>query len=674
MKNIVAIVQARMGSKRLPGKVMRSVNGEILIDLLIARLSKAKSLKKILFATTNSHEDDVLVKHLLNRDIEVYRGSVTDVLDRYYKAAESVNADIIVRITGDCPLVDPQLVDQMVSQFTAEDVDYLSNTLVPTYPDGLDVEIFTFEALCLAQENAENLYQREHVTPYIKSEDIFTKSNFGSENDFSYLRWTVDEAIDLAVLSEIAALFDGRTDFAWTEVIKHPKFSDISISNSHLRRDEGANMSDAQKLWKRAKFVIPGGNMLLSKRPEMFLPEKWPTYFSKASGCEVWDIDNNKYIDTSIMGIGTNLLGYGQADVDAAVMKTISNGNMSTLNCPEEVYLAEKLIELHPWAEMVRFARTGGEANAVAVRIARAASGKSGVAICGYHGWHDWYLATNLSSTSALSDHLLPGLDTCGVPNQLGDSVHPFRYNDYEKLKNLVEEKNIGVIVMEVMRNHSPQQGFLDKVRQLASKKGIILIFDECTSGFRETNGGLHKKFGVEPDMAMFGKALGNGYAITAVIGRREVMEYAQSSFISSTFWTERIGPTAALSTLNVMKEIGSWDTVTNIGKKILKNWSDIASKNEIKISLSGIPALASFSFQQDNLIRKTYFIQEMLKRGYLASNSFYASIAHTDSILDNYFTEMDLVFASMHRHIENDSLLAALEGPVCHSGFKRLN
>src|SRR3972149_3637810 len=332
--------------------------------------------------------------------------------------------------------------------------------------------------------------------------------------------------------------------------------------------------------------------MLLSKRAEMFLPDQWPAYFSKAKGCKVWDLDGREYIDMSIMGIGTNILGYGHPEVDDAVRKTIDSGNMSTFNCPEEVYLAERLIELHPWADMARFARSGGEANAVAIRIARAASGKDKVAICGYHGWHDWYLSANLGDNKNLAGHLLPGLDPAGVPKVLKNTVFPFNYNNFEELESLVSKHDIGVIKMEVSRNKGPENNFLHKVRKLASDKNIILIFDECTSGFRQTFGGLHKLYGVEPDMAMFGKALGNGYAITATIGKRAVMEAAQSTFISSTFWTERIGPTAALKTLEVMEREKSWERITQTGQAIGKLWQTLADKHGLPIQVSGLPAM----------------------------------------------------------------------------------
>lgn len=434
-------------------------------------------------------------------------------------------------------------------------------------------------------------------------------------------------------------------------------------------------MGTGQKLWKRAKQVIPGGNMLLSKRAEMFLPDLWPAYFSKAKGCTVWDMDGNQFTDMCIMGIGTNILGYGQEEVDDAVRGTIDSGNMSTFNCPEEVWLAERLIELHPWADMVRFARSGGEANAVAIRIARAATGKDKVAVCGYHGWHDWYLSANLGDDANLAGHLLPGLEPNGVPGNLKGTVFPFNYNNYAELEALVDRHDIGVIKMEVVRNMGPEDDFLLKVRQLATDRGIVLIFDECTSGFRQTFGGLHKMYGVEPDMAMFGKALGNGYAITATIGRREIMEAAQSTFISSTFWTERIGPTAALKTLEVMERERSWERITETGLGIRAGWQSLADKHELQIDHWGLPSLTGFSFKSSKALHyKTLITQEMLAKGYLASNAVYVCTEHTPAVVDAYFAELDPVFALIKECEEGRSVDALLKGPVCHGGFKRLN
>lgn len=673
---VVAIIQARMGSTRLPNKVMRQIGGVPMIELLISRLARAKQIDQIVVATSVDPKNMPLVKHVRTLGYVCEQGSENDVLERYVQVAEKHQADVVVRITGDCPLVDSELVDECIRLFKAQPVDYFSNVVPPTFPDGLDIEVVTYVALRRAMRESCKPFDHEHVTPFVRESGLFRTAALQNEEDLSGLRWTVDEPVDFEVISQVFKHFAPDIHFGWRQILElQRKQPALFVANHKLVRNEGAVMGTGQKLWRRAKRVIPGGNMLLSKRAEMFLPELWPAYFSKAKGCSVWDLDGNKYIDMSIMGIGTNTLGYGHSEVDEAVVNTVRTGNMSTFNCPEEVYLAEKLVELHPWADMVRFARTGGEANAIAIRIARAASGRDKVAICGYHGWHDWYLSTNLSDDKSLDGHLLPGLEPRGVPRSLKDTVFSFGYNRFDELEALVNTHDIGVIVMEVVRNIEPEDGFLHKVRKLASERRIVLVFDECTSGFRETFGGIHKKYGVEPDMAMFGKALGNGYAITATIGRREVMEAAQSSFISSTFWTERIGPAAALKTLEVMDRIKSWETIYQTGLLIRQRWQQLADKHGVSITHGGIPALTRFSFQSPNrLAYKTLITQEMLGKGYLAGNSVYVSTEHTPEILDGFYSALDPVFALIRECEEGRDVFRLLKGPVCHAEFKRLN
>ena len=604
------------------------------------------------------------------------QGSENDVLERYVNAAKAHKADAVVRITGDCPLVDPELVDECIRLFRAANVDYFSNTNPPTYPDGLDIEIVTFAALEQAMRESDKQYDHEHVTPYIQEIGRFNTSGIYNDEDLSGLRWTVDEPTDFEVITNIFTYFFPDVHFTWQQVLElQRKLPNLFAANQQIIRNEGAKMGTGQKLWKRAKKVIPGGNMLLSKRAEMFLPDQWPAYFSKSKGCKLWDLDDKEYVDMSIMGIGTNILGYGRKEVDDAVRKTIDAGNMSTLNCPEEVYLAEKLIEIHSWADMVRFARSGGEANAIAIRIARAAAGKDKVAMCGYHGWHDWYLAANLGNDTNLAEHLLPGLAPNGVPQVLRETIFPFSYNNFSELEALVNENDIGVIKMEVVRNKEPEDDFLHKVRKLATENGIVLIFDECTSGFRETFGGLHKKYGVEPDIAMFGKALGNGYGITAIIGKREVMEVAQTTFISSTFWTERIGPTAALKTLEVMEQLKSWEQITHTGSVITAKWKALATKHDLSIVTNGLSALTGFSFNSPNaLAYKTLITQEMLAQGYLAGTSVFVCTEHTPDIVNKYFEVLEPVFALVKECEDGRDVMSLLKGPVCHSGFKRLN
>jgi glutamate-1-semialdehyde 2,1-aminomutase len=673
---VIALVQARMGSTRLPNKVMKPVGGIPMIELLLSRLSRAKEIDQIVVATSVDPRNRPLIDHVRKLGYSCEEGSENDVLDRFVEAAGKHRADVVVRITGDCPLVDPGLVDEVVRGFKAAGVDYFSNIDPPTYPDGLDIEVCTFKALEQASRETDRPYDREHVTPYLRESKRFKTASMKQNQDLSALRWTVDEPADFTVIEKVFGHFHPQTDFAWGEVLDlQRRQPEIFSINQNLIRNEGATMGTGQKLWKRAKRVIPGGSMLLSKRAEMFLPDQWPAYFSKSKGCKVWDLDGREYTDMSIMGIGTNILGYGHSEVDAAVRKTIDAGNMSTLNCPEEVYLAEKLVDLHPWAGMVRLARSGGEANAIAIRIARAASGKDKVAICGYHGWHDWYLSANLGDDKNLAGHLLPGLAPNGVPQNLRGTVFPFNYNHFAELETLVQTNDIGVIKMEVVRNQGPEENFLQKVRQLATDRGIVLIFDECTSGFRQTFGGLHKLYGVEPDMAMFGKALGNGYGITATIGKREIMEAAQTTFISSTFWTERIGPTAALKTLEVMAREKSWEQITETGRDITARWKALAEKYGLSITTNGLPALTGFSFNSPNaLAYKTLITQEMLAKGYLAGTSVYVCTEHTAAVVSNFFEALDPVFALVKECEDGRDVMALLKGPICHSGFKRLN
>lgn len=434
--------------------------------------------------------------------------------------------------------------------------------------------------------------------------------------------------------------------------------------------------SSGQELWKKAKTIIPTGNQLLSKRSERFLPDNWPSYYKTAKGCKIWDLDGNEYYDFAQMGVGSCVLGYANEEVNIAVIDAISNGSMSSLNSYEEVLLAEKLINLHPWADMARFARTGGEACAVGVRIARAATGKDKVVFCGYHGWHDWYISSNIGDTSKLDEQLLPGLKPAGVPRELKHSSLPFFYNDINSLKEIVEANDdIGVIIMEPQRNENPKDNFLQKVKDIASEIGAVLIFDEVTSGFRMNNGGIHLTYNVEPDIAIFGKALGNGFPISAIIGRRKVMEAAQISFISSTFWTERVGFTAALKTLEIFERDKVYLNLLKYGNQINEVWTKAAKNANLDIHISGIPQLTHITFKNSlPMESQTFYTQEMLKKGYLLGASIYPTNAYNESIIEKFGVDTAEVFLLLSEYLEKGILIEKLEGPVIETGFKRLN
>jgi glutamate-1-semialdehyde 2,1-aminomutase len=441
----------------------------------------------------------------------------------------------------------------------------------------------------------------------------------------------------------------------------------------------GERLRNSLAMQERAKRRIPGMTQLLSKRPDMFSQGIWPGYFSKAKGAHVWDLDENVYLDMSISGIGANVLGYADPDVDQAVTIAIAKGTSCSLNCPEEVELADLLCELHPWADMVRYARTGGEAMAIAVRIARAHTGKDKIAFCGYHGWHDWYLSANLTDGNALSDHLLSGLSPAGVPRALVHTAFPFRYNRLEELHEIISAhgRGIAAIVMEPIRNQYPDPGFIEGVRAIADDLKAVFIMDEISSGFRLTTGGAHLQLTTTtPDIAVFSKAMGNGYPIAAVIGKCQVMEAAQLSFISSTNWTEKIGPAAAIATIRKHRAENVASHLQKTGKSIQQGWGQIANKHCVPITVTGIAPLSHFSFESEPEsagAMKAYFIQTMLDKGFLASNLFYSMYAHTEDDVIAYLGAVDETFGKLSDIMNNKNIFQELHGLPARSGFKRL-
>lgn len=693
MKTVI-IIQARMASTRLPGKVMMDLNGAPMLYQVMARARLASAVDLVTVATTTNATDDTIAEYCKVQRVQCFRGSENDVLDRYYQAARHFGAEVIVRLTADCPLLDPAVVDRVIETFRAGDYDYVSNTIEVSYPDGLDTEVFSFTALGRAWKEAKLISEREHVTPYLwKQPGLFRLANVKNETDFSKLRWTVDEPQDLEFVRRVYRYFGTEPAFGMNDVVAllhtHPELCEI---NANFERDEGYQKSlraDAtisekdikmkntgQDLYLKAKARIPGGTQLLSKRPEMFLPNQWPSYYSRARGVEVWDLDGNKYVDMSYNGIGACILGAADPDVDAAVKAAIDAGSMSTLNAPEEVELAELLCELHPWAEMVRYGRTGGEAMAIAVRIARARTRRDRVAFCGYHGWHDWYLAANLAEESALDGHLLPGLEPAGVPRGLLGTALPFRYNHIEELKEIVSKYRgeLAAIVMEPIRDHDPEPGFLEEIRAIASEIGATLIFDEITAGFRLTTGGAHLLYGTEPDIAVFAKAISNGYPMAAIIGRADVMQAAQNTFISSTYWTDRIGPVAALATIRKHRRCQVAQHLIRLGTMVQTGWRTAAERSGLALEVGGITPLSHFAILgEQSQAARTLFTQLMLEKGFLATGSFYVTYAHQDQHIESYLESSEEVFKIVAEALQQGTVMAQLKGSVAHAGFRRL-
>lgn len=429
--------------------------------------------------------------------------------------------------------------------------------------------------------------------------------------------------------------------------------------------------STGRDLYRRAKALFPGGTQLLSKRPEMFAPDAWPAYYSRAKGVHVWDMDGQKYLDMSIMGIGSAILGYADDEVDGKVIEAIRHGVCSSLNSHEEVALAEALVKLHPWSQQVRFARSGGEAMSVAVRIARAATKRDTIYFSGYHGWTDWYLAANLSSAEALDGQLMPGLEPNGVPRHLQGSSLPFSLTDIDTLKKEIrgKEKQIAAFVLEPARGEHPPLEALKAIRSLASEIGAVLIFDEITSGFRMGAGGIHLTYGVNPDLAVFAKAMANGYAMSAIVGVEKVMQAAQTTFISSTNWTERVGPVAALATLEKYQREAVAEKIVATGKEVKAIWQRNAQKHKLDLKITGIPSLPVFAFQgAEGVTLNTIFTTEMLKVGILGYRVFKPALAHRPEHLAAYEKAVDEIFGLIAK-----KGAGALEGRPAHTGFARL-
>ena len=691
MNKISIIIQARIGSSRFPSKIFKKLNDKIVLEHVINRLKRCKNINNIIIATTTNCEDDIIADFCSKNSILYYRGSEDNVLDRYYQTALISGSDIIVRLTSDCPLVDPEIVDDMISEFLKVNGDffmdkceiaqmeyYNENQEVHSFfPDGFDCEMFTFNALKNAYQNATLSYEKEHVSPYISKNYNVQKYKIALNKDYENLNLdslhlSLDTEHDYEVLQNIFNnVYVKKNLFNIHDVLEY-----LNMNPHVLKNNEKIDVFNGkgQQLYNEAKIIIPGGTQLLSKRPEMFLPDYWPAYYQKASGIEIITLDGIKVKDFSYMGIGASILGYKDYDVNKEVHKAVDRGNMSTLNCPSEVELTRLLLKLHSWAEMARYTRASGEACTMAVRIGRAASKKDKIAFCGYHGWHDWYLASNWNNGDDLKDHLLSGLSAVGVPKSLKNTAFPFNYNKIDELIHIIDNEDIGCIIMEPQRSEPPKDNFLHKVRELCNKHNIILIFDEISAAFRINTGGIHLTYNVNPDMAIFGKSLGNGYPIAAVIGKKKYMEAAQETFISSTFFTEDIGFTAAIATIKKHLKYDVGNHINNLGLYFQEELKKLASDIGMKITISGLSAFSAWSFDYDNANEiKTLYVQKMLKRNILAKNALYLSFAHKKEDIDYYLNNVREVFIELVELIKINMIENNLLGPIAHSGFKRL-
>jgi len=681
--NVVAIIQARMGSTRLPGKVLADIDGRPMLWHVIERVRRASFVNRVIVATSEAQGDDPIARFCQAREIPCFRGSETDVLDRYYHAAKGGGAGVVVRITGDCPLIDAEAIDRVIAVFFENECDYATNTMRYTYPDGLDTEVFSFHALESAWREASLPAEREHVTPYFKNSGRFRVACVESQLDPSagQQRWSVDESCDLEFVRAIYARFNSRPYFGLGEILQvineQPAMAKL---NSGVVRNEGyykslakespvppmpRRLTESYSLKGKAERLIPSCTQTFSKGPTQYVQGVAPVFLARANGSHVWDVDGNEYIDFP-MALGPIILGHCYPAVDEAVKRQMAYGTAFSLPHPLEVEVAQRLVEMIPCAEMARFGKNGSDATAGAVRLARAYTGKELIACCGYHGWQDWYIGCTTFNR--------------GVPVAVQQLIRTFEYNNIESLKRIFAEhpNQAAAVILEPVGVVEPQGEFLQQVRELTKREGCLLIFDEVITGFRLARGGAQEYFGVVPDLACFGKAMANGHPLSAVVGPREIMKVFEEIFFSFTFGGEALSLAAAQAT---MKEIAEKEVIAHLWEQggWLKDGTNVLAREfglEQFVRCLGLPPRTVVSFfdesGRESLLIKSLFQQECLKRGVLFSGGHNLCFSHTASDIDTTLRVYRSALELVARAIQDGRVRERLEGEPVRAVFRK--
>lgn len=683
---VVALIQARMDSKRFPGKVLADIAGHPMLWHVVHRVRQAKYLNEVVVATSVETSDDPIVSFCKKEGIAYFRGSQEDVLDRFYQAAKKHQADVVVRLTADCPLLDSCVIDQVVQTYLQGKWDYVSNILKYTYPDGLDTEVFSFSALEKAWAQAVKPTEREHVTPHIRNTREFSLHNVQNEIDLSKenLKWCVDTPGDLEWVQAIYRRLVPK-DFAcgWLTIFNLLK-QDAALASLHPNsiRNEGyfktllndppilpqqRSLEQSFLLKKKAEALIPSLSQTFSKGPGQYVQGVAPLFLERAEGCHVWDVDGNEYIDYA-MALGPVILGHCYPAVTEAVHQQLTKGTVFSLPHPLEIEVAELLTQLIPSAEMVRFGKNGSDVTAAAVRLARAYTGRGVIACCGYHGWQDWYIGTTTRNL--------------GVPHATAELTHPFIYNDLASLEAIFEKypKQVAAVILEPVSLQEPKDHFLQKVADRARKEGALLVFDEVLSGFRYDLKGAQSQFGVVPDLTCLGKAIANGYPLSAIVGHRELMLLFDKIFFSFTFGGETLSLAAAKATLTELKEKNVVSHLWSQGQRLKDGLNVLAKEMEMLslIGCAGLPPRTVVQFKgpsdPDSLVYKSLFQQECLKRGILFSGSHNICYSHHPADIDRTLRVYLAALRVLREAVAAGDVSTRLEGKPVEPVFRKVN
>ncbi len=682
MTKVVAVIQARMSSTRLPGKVLVDIAGQPAVGWMIQRARRAPGIDALWLACSDAAADDPLADYVASLGISVFRGDEEDVLSRFTAVARESDADVIVRLTGDCPLIDPEVIGIAVAKYLENDVDYFSNGITRTYPDGLDVEVFSRAALERTEIEARDPFLRQHVTPFIhgRLKDSlpwggFKIGQFVHSVDFSHLRWTLDEPEDLAFLRRLVPRL--RENFHWLEAVaemtrdpnlfwfnrKHSINEGAARDLAKTRANAGRSFERSNELFVAAQKRIPLASQTFSKSHQQWVRGAAPLFLVSGKGCRVIDPDGNTYIDY-VQGLMPNVLGYGDPDVDAAIRDQLDRGMSFSLPTALELELAEKLSRLIPSAEMVRYGKNGSDATSAAIRLARAHTGRDKIAICGYHGWHDWYIGTTTRNL--------------GVPKSVSALSTTFPYNDVDALETLIksEPEAYAAVILEPAGAKQPQPGFLERLRGLTEKFGIVLIFDEIVTGFRMHLGGAQARYGVTPDLACFGKAIANGMPISAVVGRREIMRRMEDIFFSGTFGGEALSIAAAIATINKLERENVVERLWRRGESLIAESNQIFAKYDLGATLKfggegWWPRLSVNDPPVDTNLMVSLLRQEFVSEGLLLGVSYNLSLSHdTAPVMRETLDALDRAIALVRQYLDSPNPAGHLRGELVQPTF----
>lgn len=694
---VLACIQARMGSTRLPGKVLKKILGKEVLLHMYDRVKAAQSVDKVMIITSTNPKDDQIADLCATYQIPCYRGSENDLLDRHYQAAKLEGADFVLKIPSDSPLTDHRIIDQMVKYWLdhQEQFDFVSNINPGTFPDGLDVEGCTMKALELAWKAAEKDYEREHTFPFIWGNPTqFRIKNFCNDlntgrNMFLTHRWTLDYEEDFDFIERVFEELQNDLLFSMQDVLdlleRKPEIAMINAKHAGVnwyRHHEEELKNIPRYMYKTteplqltkglehlayASKIVPLGSHTLSKSTMQWSVGAVPLYLESAKGCEVTDMDGNRYIDYG-MALGPFILGYCDPDINQAVKDQLDKGTMFTLSHPLEAQAAQLIIDTVPCAEMVRFGKNGSDVTSTAIKLARAYTKKEKIIICGYHGWQDWYITTTERND--------------GIPKCYNDLVLSTKYNDLDHLKSLLKkyEGEIACLIMEPVGAIKPKDGYLQEVRALTQEHGLLLIFDELFTGFRWSMGGAQEYFGVTPDLACFGKAIANGMPVSCLCGKREYMDQFDKVFYSGTYLAETLSLAAIVANMQKLKTHKVHQHVETLGQYLIDQFTALVEKYDLQktISIIGYPFKSVINLANSPLHTsselKTYFQQECAKRGVLFIGYHLISLAHTKEHIDFTLDVYDEILGDLKQLLEHETpLRSVLTGSVITPVFKNV-